>query len=62
MSASAWAANKDLPEASKPVISTILPTGNPPFGLFEIAKSNIVEPVEIHSFTSDGESESPSKK
>ncbi len=57
-----WAASNDLPLCSKPVISVTLPTGNPPYLRLEIAKSNIVAPVETHSETMVGASSSPSKK
>ena len=62
VSAKVCAANNDLPDASNPVISVIRPTGNPPYGRFEIAKSSIEHPDDIHSLTLLGESSSPSKK
>jgi len=40
----------------------IRPTGNPPFGRFEIAKSNVSHPVDIQSVTLLGESSSPARK
>ena len=60
--ANKWAPIKDLPEASSPVNSVILPTGSPPWGLLEIAKSNKEEPVDTHSVKSVGVSSAPSKK
>ena len=62
MLANICAAIRDFPEASRPVISVILPTGIPPSGLFDIAKSSIEEPVLIHSDKSVGVSSDPSKK
>ena len=52
----------DFPLDSNPLISVILPTAIPPSGLFDIAKSNSVEPVEINSFISVGVSVPLSKK
>ena len=56
------APSRDLPLDSNPLISVILPTAIPPFGLFDIAKSNSVEPVEINSFISVGVPAPLSKK
>ena len=53
---------KDLPLDSKPLISVIRPTAIPPCGLLAIAKSNIVEPVDINSLISVGVVSCPSKK
>ena len=60
--ASVCATIKLLPDASIPCSSTIRPTGNPPFGRFDIARSSIEDPVEIHSVKSVGASSSPFKK
>ena len=57
-----WAPTKDLQLDSSPFISVIRPIAIPPFGLLEIAKSNIDEPVEIKSVTSVGVSSEPSRK
>ena len=57
-----WPASNDLPEASRPVNSVILPTGIPPFFLLDIAKSSVADPVEINSVKSVGVSSEPSKK
>ena len=60
--ANACATTKLLPEASIPCNSIIRPTGNPPFGLLEIARSNRVDPVPTHSVKSVGVSSSPLRK
>ena len=52
--ASACAANKLFPDCSNPFNSIILPIGNPPLGLLDIAISSIALPVEIHPNTFEG--------